>query len=60
MTENRGTRVEVYRDRARAWRWRRKAGNHRIVADSGEAYLTKWGATRAARKTNPGVRIVER
>ena len=29
------------------WRWRLKASNGRIVADSGEAYATERGVTRA-------------
>lgn len=32
---------EVYRDVARQWRWRLRAANHRIIADSGEGYLHK-------------------
>lgn len=56
----RGDRVEVYRDTAGGWRWRRRAGNHRTTADSGEAYLTRWGCRWAARRNNPGVPIVDR
>jgi len=29
---------EFYRDRAKEWRWRLRASNGRIVADSGEGY----------------------
>jgi len=32
---------EVYRDHAYHWRWRLKAANHRIIADSGEGYINK-------------------
>lgn len=32
------TRAEVYRDSSGQWRWRLRAGNGRIVADSGESY----------------------
>jgi len=28
----------VYQDAARQWRWRLRAANGRIIADSGEAY----------------------
>lgn len=31
-------RVEVYRDARDEWRWRRVAGNNKVVADSGEGY----------------------
>jgi len=30
--------VDVYQDQAGEWRWRLKAANGRIVADSGEGY----------------------
>ena len=32
---------EVYRDRSSQWRWRLKAANGRIIADSGEGYINK-------------------
>ncbi|OJU82877.1 MAG: hypothetical protein BGO11_20840 [Solirubrobacterales bacterium 70-9] len=39
----------VYRDRAGEWRWRlRAAGNHEIIADSAEAYVSKSGCEQAA------------
>lgn len=31
----------VYRDAANFWRWRLRAGNNRIIADSGESYHNK-------------------
>jgi uncharacterized protein len=31
-------KFEVYRDKAREWRWRLRAANGRIIADSGEGY----------------------
>ena len=34
---------EVYKDRAGEYRWRLKAPNHKIIADSGEGYNTKAG-----------------
>jgi uncharacterized protein YegP (UPF0339 family) len=45
--------IEVYRDAKGEHRWRMKASNGRIVADSGEGYGTHAAAHRAA------VRIVE-
>jgi uncharacterized protein YegP (UPF0339 family) len=39
----------VYKDRAGEWRWRlRASGNHKIIADSAESYVTKGGAETAA------------
>lgn len=32
---------ELYKDRAGEWRWRLKASNGKIVADSGEGYHNK-------------------
>ena len=32
---------EVYKDRVNHWRWRLKAANGRIIADSGEGYFNK-------------------
>lgn len=41
----------VYRDRAGEWRWRlRAAGNHEIIADSAESYITKRGAEEGAER----------
>ena len=34
----RTAKLEIYRDANREWRWRLKASNGRIVADSGEGY----------------------
>jgi len=31
-------KLEIYRDGRREWRWRLKASNGRIMADSGEGY----------------------
>jgi len=39
---------EVYQDRKREWRWRLRAGNGRIVADSGESYRKRRAARLAA------------
>lgn len=32
---------QVYRDLSLQWRWRLRAANNRIIADSGEAYLNR-------------------
>jgi uncharacterized protein YegP (UPF0339 family) len=41
----------VYRDRAGEWRWRlRAAGNHEIIADSAESYVSQWGCEQAAER----------
>lgn len=40
----------VYRDAANEWRWTLWAPNKRIVADSGEGYVTRSTAMRAARR----------
>lgn len=37
VRENDG--VELYRDKSANWRWRVKAANGRIVADSSEGYV---------------------
>lgn len=51
-------RVEVYRDSAGEWRWRRIAANGNITGDSGQGYSRRWSARRAARRANPGTRVV--
>jgi uncharacterized protein YegP (UPF0339 family) len=33
-----GATYEVYKDAAGEWRWRLRAANHRIIADSGDGY----------------------
>jgi len=37
----------IYRDRRGLWRWRLKAANGRIIADSGEGYSRREHARRA-------------
>jgi len=51
-------KVEIYRDNSGDWRWRAKAGNNRIVADSGEGYTTKGGAMEAAKDMFPDIESV--
>lgn len=50
MQYRRSDLVEVYRDTARKWRWRHKAGNGQIIADSGQGYTLRRSAIRAARR----------
>lgn len=49
--------TEIYKA-ADGWRWRRKAPNYETIA-SGQAYRTKWGVQRAAKKLWPGEDIKE-
>lgn len=42
-------RFQVYQDRKGEWRWRLRARNGRIVADSGEGYSRRRDADRAAK-----------
>lgn len=41
------TKIEMYQDHGEGWRWRLRASNGRIVADSAEGYVTKPGVRRA-------------
>jgi uncharacterized protein len=50
-------RFEVFQDRREQWRWRLVANNNRKIATSGEAFSTRYDATRAAetvKKLAPG------
>lgn len=40
----------IYKDKKGEWRWRIKAGNGRIMADSGEGYKRKRSLVDAMRK----------
>jgi uncharacterized protein YegP (UPF0339 family) len=42
-------RFDVYKDRKGEWRWRLLARNGRIVADSGEGFVSRAHAYRSAR-----------
>lgn len=44
---------QVYKDKAGEYRWRLKAPNHKIIAVSGEGYVTKSGC-------NEGINDVKR
>jgi uncharacterized protein YegP (UPF0339 family) len=46
----RTNRLQVYEDKHGEWRWRLRAPNGRIIADSAEGYVNRSGALRAARK----------
>jgi uncharacterized protein YegP (UPF0339 family) len=41
--------IEVYADTAGEWRWRLRAANGELVANSGEGYTRQEDAVRAAR-----------
>ena len=43
--------VMFYLDKADEWRWRLVAGNGKVVADSSEGYVTKWGCKRGFKKS---------
>ena len=50
----RTAKLELYRDGRREWRWRLRASNGRILADSGEGYRRR----RSARNAVDRVRTV--
>lgn len=52
--------MDLYRDAGGRWRWRRMSGNGRIVSDSGQGYVFKNSAKRAAKREAPDLLIVER
>lgn len=52
-------KVEVYRDDAKEWRWRRTSENGNIVADSGEGYKNKEDCVNIAFKVNAYPYILE-
>jgi len=43
-------KFHVYQDTKKGWRWRLKARNGRIIADSGEAYKSRAHALRMVAK----------
>lgn len=45
--------IEIYQARDRSWRWRHKAGNHKVLA-SGEGYTRRRDAVRGAKRAAPG------
>lgn len=52
-------RFELYRDRKREWRWRLRAVNGRVLADSGEGYRSRFSARRAISALRFGVQHAE-
>jgi uncharacterized protein YegP (UPF0339 family) len=36
--KRKGTYIEIYKDKRNEYRWRLKAANHKIIAESGEGY----------------------
>ena len=46
----RTAKVQIYRDANREWRWRLRAANGRIVADSGEGYRGRAAAYEATHR----------
>ena len=54
-----GHKVEVYRDTAGMYRWRRKAANGEIVSDSAEGYTDKRWVEHQASALNEGVEVVD-
>jgi uncharacterized protein YegP (UPF0339 family) len=51
---------QLYRDRARHWRWRVVASNGRLVADCGEGYRRRAGALNGARVARRALAIAPR
>ena len=58
-TEPAGHTVEVYKDAGGDYRWRRKAANGEVVADSGEGYVHAADARRMAGTLNQGAEVVD-
>ena len=46
----RRAKLEIYRDAKREWRWRLRASNGRIVADSGEGYRRRAAVYEAVKR----------
>lgn len=42
-------KIEIYRDKAKEYRWRIRASNGRVLADSAEGYKRRGGAFRGMR-----------
>lgn len=55
MRDSSNDYIEVWQDEALEWRWRRKAGNHKIIAESGESYRQLPYADEMAHAANPDV-----
>ena len=46
----RHAKLQIYRDARREWRWRLKASNGRIMADSGEGYRRRASVRKAVER----------
>lgn len=51
-------RMEVYKDRAGRFRYRRRAKNTKIVATAGQSYAYRRGAREAAKRDHPGIVVL--
>jgi uncharacterized protein YegP (UPF0339 family) len=51
--------IDVYEDAAGEWRWRAKSRNGNVVADSGEAYVSRADALAMAKHLFPEAEIRE-
>jgi uncharacterized protein len=54
-------RFEVFKDRAGEWRWRLRAANGRVIADSGEGYKQRarcLGGLAAVQRVAPAASVV--
>jgi|PlaIllAssembly_1097288.scaffolds.fasta_scaffold01916_15 uncharacterized protein YegP (UPF0339 family) len=58
MTTTPTLRFEIYKAKD-GWRWRLIEANHKTVAESGEAYASKWNAKRAVRSLTRGIKVVD-
>lgn len=50
-------RIEVYHDTKGEWRWRLKATNGKIIADSGEGYINKQDCLDTLARIIKGVKV---
>lgn len=50
--------VQVYRDAEGFWRWRRRAGNYRVIAAAEQGHRWRWYTVRKAKRLNLGVDLV--
>jgi len=48
----RSDEIEIYQDAVGQWRWRRRAPNGEIIADSGEGYVSKAHTVLMAARVN--------
>lgn len=55
MTTTPAHKIEVYQDTQQEWRWRARAANGRIIADSGEGYEDRDDAVYMARNLFPNI-----